>query len=642
MNNTDVLQTAALQGQSLLSLGIDRDQLLMLVRQDANGPPAVPLFFWLCSQIEDLLAGDLAVELISVTQDPASMAEIVDRLARQDPGEAIQRRLGKVFMDRVGDKNSCYGVRAQALHGALLIAQHQKGLLHQLKGFLTDLDISNDPLFLRHAAKILGVLLAHSPELEFRNRLCELLEIPEARDEAAMELGLDALRRGIDAVEQEAAGDAFESALHWFNIALESSEDRVDAQLYTRCLSILVSVHQKGLADNSTIDIAELAKAAWNYSAYFGTRDEEQPSWLGMLSTEHLHWTFLASKLGTLNAQLQKKVWMNAARAIEDELLAVYLASRSILHKDRDTGLDLVIRPRLSASLLVQRRHLDELDQWIEENEGSPLLPDAAAMREAVEQARDACTMHYPFVEGSEGRTLQAILDAGCVPSIVRTSLSVLFKSALMDLSSNENPIIDLIVKDILTQMERNKYYSLSQAARSLFTAVLIGSAYFLSHRHDTGMASDPEGKYLFIRQHDDLPQEVTLQRDYYRMLRMSGLRDYVHMEVRDQGSGRADVYFKAQGVSTVTEVKRTLNNMDHKSLLESYGLQTTAYQTTNVTFGFLLVLDLWDRCGGQPHLSEQMSLQYRIPPGQTTAYDVVVMRVQGQRKSPSDLHESP
>jgi len=617
---------------------MDREQFLMLIRQESNGPPAVSLFSWLCSQAADSLAGDSAVELVSVTRDPAALAEIVDLLSRQDLGEVLHRRLWKTFLKRVDDRSSSYGVRAQALHGALLLAQHQKGLLHQLKGFLTDLNVGDDALFLRHVAKILGVVLAHSPEPEFREKLNELLGVPEARDEAAMELGLDALRLGLDAETQEPAAKAFETALYWFNIALASSEDRVDAELYARCLGILVNV-QRGLGDHPTTDIAGLADAAWRYSAYLGSADELHPSWLGAQSSERLHWTLLASKLGTLEVQLKKKVWMNAARAIEDELLAVYQASRSILFKDGDTGLDQVIRPRLAASLLLHRRHLDELDQWIEENRASPLLPEAAAMRQAVEQAREASTLHRPFMEGSEGRALQAIFDAGRVPPEAWKGLAALLESALIDLSPNENPVAEQIVADILALMERNADFSTSRIARSLFTAVLIQSTYFLSHRHETGTGSDPEGAYLFIRRPNDLPLENALQRDYFRLLRMSGLHDHVQMEVRDQGAGRADVYFKASGVSTVTEVKRTTQNMDHDGLLRSYGLQTTAYQSTNVTFGFLLVLDLSDRGGGQPHLREQISLQSRTPPGQATAYDVVVMRVQGQRKMPSDLH---
>jgi len=637
MTDVDALHAAIQAKEAIQSLDMGRDQFLTLVQQESNGPLAAPLFRWICSQGADSLAGDSAVALVSATRDPAALAEIVDLLPGQKLDDALLRRLWNAFLSRVDDKESVYGVRTQALHGALLLAQHQKGLLYQLKGFLTDLDLDDDPHFLRHAARILGVVLAHSPEDEFREKLMALLAIPEARDEAAMELGLDALRNGLDAKEHEPAAKAFEAALHWFNSALDASEDRVDADLYARCLNILVRVQRDGFSFQPARSIAGLAEAVWKYSAYLGSDDSEHPSWLGARSSERLHWTLLASKLGILGNQLSKKVWMNATRAIEEELLAVYRASRSILCWNEDTGLDLVIRPQLTASLLVFRRHLDELDQWIEDNEGSTLLQDAVAMRNAVEQAREANMLRRPFMDGSEGRALQSIADAGRVSEEGMNSLAAMLHSAFNDLLLNENPIANELAIDILNQMARNEDFSKISQARSLFKAVLILSANFLGYRHETGTASDPDGAYLFIRSPSRLPRENVLQRDYFRFLRASGIP--ARMEVGDQGGGRVDVHFSALGISTVTEVKRTKKNQDHVTLLQSYGLQTAAYQTTNVTFGFLLVLDLWDRGGGQPHLREQMSLQRRTPPGQETAYDIVVMRVQGQRKPPSDLH---
>ena len=85
--------------------------------------------------------------------------------------------------------------------------------------------------------------------------------------------------------------------------------------------------------------------------------------------------------------------------------------------------------------------------------------------------------------------------------------------------------------------------------------------------------------------------------------------------------------------------MKRSLVKSDLVGLLNEHGLQTAAYQTTNVSFAFLLVLDLFDRSKGlQPHLEKQILLGSKTPSGQDTAYDVVVMRVQGQRKVPSAM----
>jgi hypothetical protein len=640
MSDADRLSAAVRQATDFALLGFERERFLSLVRQASDGPDASELFFWLCANQKDETATKAAVELVSATRDPATLADILDRIRPATLLDDLRRRLWHAFITRAEDRPSSYGLRGQALHGALLLAQEDKASLFRLKGSLTDLGLDDDPHFLRHAARILGVVLAHSPENEFREKLASLIEVDEASDEAAMELGLDSLRRGLDSMTPEAAGLALEEGVTWFQRAIAASEDRADADLYLRCTEILVSVHRNGFNGSHSARLPELIEAAFRYSALLGEEGEDsRPSWLGARSAERLHWTLLASKLGTLDATLDKKVWMNVARVVEDELLALYRASRSILLADKDGGLDLIVRPEISAALYDHRRHLDGLDQWIDENEGTPNLPDAVAMRAAVGRAKEANLLHRPFHAGSEGRELTAILDAGQVKIEARPGIGERFQAAVRDLSVDESPIVAAITNHTLSEIERNPHYSKLESARALFTAVLIVSIYFLMHRQETGLSSDPDAAYLFVRRPETLPVESALQRDYFRFLRSSSIRDHVSMEVRDSGAGRSDVYFSARGLHTVTEVKRTLTNRDLRGLLEDHGLQTAAYQTTNVTFAFLLVLDLFDRSKGlQPHLEKQTSLGSKTPPGQDTSYDVVVMRVQGQRKVPSAL----
>lgn len=640
MSDADDLSAAVRQARDLGSLGFDQERLLSLVRQASDGPEASALFFWLCGQESHAPAAKAAAEFASTTRDPATVADILDQMKPAALGDDLRRSLWHAFVVRAEDRLSSYGLRGQALHGALLLAQDHAALLFRLKGSLADLSLDDDPHFLRHAARILGMVLAQSPENEFREKLVGLVDVEEASDEAAMELGLDALRRGLDSTTSEAAALAFEDGLAWFRKAIAASEGRPDAELYVRCIEILVSVHLNGFDGSHSAGIPELVDAAFRYSALLGEEQEHsKPSWLGSQATERLHWTLLAAKLGTLDATLSKKVWMNVTRVVEDELLALYRSSRSIVLANEGSGLDLIVRPEISAALYTHRRHLYGLDQWIEENEGTPDLPDAVAMRAAVDRAKEASLLHRPFHAGSEGGELTAVLDAGQVPMGARSGIAERLQVAVRDLSGDENPIVAKIVEDILSSMARNPHYSEFATARSLFTAVLIISVYFLLHRQETGLSSDPDAEYLFVRPPTTLPLESAIQRDYFRFLRSSSLRDHVNMEVRDSGSGRADVYFSACGLHTVTEVKRSLTNRDLSGLLEDHGLQTAAYQTTNVSFAFLLVLDLFDRSKGiQPHLEKQIWLGSKAPQGQDTSYNVVVMRVQGQRKVPSAM----
>ncbi|TIQ76288.1 MAG: hypothetical protein E5X44_33225, partial [Mesorhizobium sp.] len=108
--------------------------------------------------------------------------------------------------------------------------------------------------------------------------------------------------------------------------------------------------------------------------------------------------------------------------------------------------------------------------------------------------------------------------------------------------------------------------------------------------------------------------------------------------EARDSGGGRADIAIEYRGVKSIVEVKKDDNVPDHAALAKRYAGQATGYLTTGVRFGFLLVLDLTDRSGHQPHISEQISVERKVPDGSEVEYHIVVARIQAKRKTPHDL----
>ena len=186
------------------------------------------------------------MRLLEATADPGSMAEVVGWLGRQGLSQAEGRSLWATFVRRSEDRGAHYGVRAHALHGAMLAAQDERGLLRRLQGTLIDLDRGGDARFLRHAARIAGAVLAHEPDDGLRDLLRDLAAIDGCADEAAMELGLDAVRAGFVATGTEAALAAFREARRWFSASGRASEARVDAELYGLCLDVLVGFAEGG------------------------------------------------------------------------------------------------------------------------------------------------------------------------------------------------------------------------------------------------------------------------------------------------------------------------------------------------------------------------------------------------------------
>ena len=288
-------------------------------------------------------------------------------------------------------------------------------------------------------------------------------------------------------------------------------------------------------------------------------------------------------------------------------------------------------------ALVTYRRHLEELEQWIVENEGSVNLPDAEAMRAAVSKAYEGNVLHFSGNAAIYDREIAAALDAGRVPTAVQNEVHERLGKLSWMMELEENPIVEQIEAKIRSELRtRNEYSRDDRKAQVLFDAVLYYSLRFMHLRHNMTRKNDAAAAYLFVRKPDRLPLEIDLHSDYYRYLSSTALGGSTKFEVSDVGSGRADVYFEHKKLVTVTEVKMSDGNLTHAELLQNFGGQVAAYVTTSVPFGFLLVLDRFDRNGGQPHFREQVSLQRKVIKNQTTEYDIVTMRVQAQRTTPA------
>ncbi|CAH1658315.1 MULTISPECIES: hypothetical protein [unclassified Chelatococcus] len=80
--------------------------------------------------------------------------------------------------------------------------------------------------------------------------------------------------------------------------------------------------------------------------------------------------------------------------------------------------------------------------------------------------------------------------------------------------------------------------------------------------------------------------------------------------------------------MKTAAELKRSLPKRSSDQLVDEYGPQAIAYQSTNVSFAILMVLDLFDRMGAQPDIRDQISLHHRTVADSSVQKTVVLFRV--------------
>lgn len=623
---------------AMLSIG----QMDEALRTVSDGPATVHLFIWACGHRQAHEARRIALRIIETTTDPGVMAEIVAFLTRgTDLDQEMGRSLWQAFLNRADDRDAHYGVRSQALYGAMFLAQGERSLLRRFQGTLLDISRDDDSRYLRHVARIAGAVLAHEPDDDLRGLLDSLLSVETARDEAAMELGLDALRGGLDEVTHDKALAAFQRAKACFATAYAEGDERIDAYLYSRCLDVLVNFQTGDVSSDIAEQIRGIREAAFEYAGYLASSDRaaDTRSWLGSATRERIHWSVLALRLASLDLSFQRSAWLRAAAVIEQELLWVYTASHSIFERDHDGGLEAVLQPRIIGTLQKELVYLEYLDQWIEENKGSERLPDAEAMRSEVAAARERSVLRHPPDAATVPPMVAAALSMGQVPAehqrdvIARIQANVLARAA-----EASSPAINAIVSQVVAELEQNQFFASYTKVRQVMEAIVLVTTLFAANRHDVGISTNPSAAYLFRRDENDLPQEQELQRDYYEFLASSVLAGWCRAEVRDLGGGRADILFTSDGVRIVAELKRTMLNCTQERLVDEFGLQAVSYQTTSVTLALLMVLDLFDRGGGQQHLIEQISVHRKTPKWGTTEYSVVLFRIQGRRKMPSDL----
>lgn len=582
-----------------------------------------------------------AFDLIREACDPGVLIEIVRRsasLAGMD--EKFVRDLQRAFLDHTGRQELYPGTRVQSLLGALYLSQGRPALLRKLQAHLLEVEHSDDGSYLRHVAKVNGLILAHVPDNDLLIALRDLANVPEAEDEASFALGLLALSDGLDAQDHETAVDAFHRARDFMAHALAMSEERQDAELYYHCICVLLDFQTGSLHEQLPARLAEIRKDAFGYSAVLMPSDRplDRSSWLGAASIEALRWAELGTRLATLDTSLLKSAWLHAARVIEEELLRVYQASMSIFQRDQAGGIEALVRPRIVGTIQANTFQLAVLDEWLTENKSSLSATAAGAMRDEIDVAMAASLHRNPHDAVVAPVTAAAIIQKADIPDAIALSAGVVLEAAMAAVQLQRiEPIATEVFEQIHNKLVSNQDYH--GHAQEFFIQVLYHTISFVASRESLTRTAVTGIDYLFNRSVDQPPLEADLHKDYYGFLQATPLRELAQREVNDVANGRVDVHFARDGIKTVAELKKTDDDVSLDGLVEQFGLQATAYQRVNVTFCILMVLDLVDRGGGSDHLRNLVGVYERKPDSGTMTYSVVAFRIQGRRKSPSRLN---
>lgn len=527
--------------------------------------------------------------------------------------------------------------RAIALEGAFRLAASTRRMQLRLLDVLLGIKASDEPTFLRYAAKITGVAHSHWREGELLGILTGLAECEEAAYDASFEMGMAGLTSALDESRRDVADSLFKDALSWFKKAEATRETAPEAVLYGECLTLLTDfeAHKSKLELNRRS--ASIHKAAFELLAWH--MEPSAPAWLGARHLQAACWNDLANTLASLADSLDEVSWWEPKVVIESQVLAAYSAGRTILKRNRDGYLETLVRPRIESSISGREWQAYLLKRWLEQNREHELVPEANAVLEGIERAIPSRVevSRNPIEAAAVWAPVAAVLSqARCSEDTerrVREVIANAFASSIENLSGAEIDIFD----HCRSAVENHPDHRDNIRGAKLFDTVLLWTVRFLKNRLEVTRKDDPSVAYLFENADGTVPPESALQEDYFRWLSTQAAAGEI--EATNLGGGRADLALKTTGERIVIEVKRETHDASFDFLAKSYSGQTTDYQNVSIRLGFLLVLDLTEaKRQGTPHIRSLVECRSVLRKDETEPRHIVVVKVPGRRYLPSAI----
>lgn len=587
--------------------------------------------------LDEPSAAAFSITLLNGIEHDISFAGVVDTLLARDAlGETLADRCFEVFIVRIRDIARPILMRTAALRGALAL---QRGLARRrasLKAALLWSEKTDDPIVLSHVARIAGMLIGEAPDQDLMQLLLDLHSIDDVRPDAAFELGMCQLGQALNTASPSSVVNVLSQAQAEFTIAEQLGERRPDATLLRETCTLLLKLTPGPLSTDVPRHIETIRQAAFAYQAYYAAPDEI----VGMAKRSYqlACWSSLAVRLAHWFSSARDPAWYDAAEIIENELLLLYDADRTLLSHAASASLKPLIRPHLVAHLQQNRAQLFQLRRWLDLNGTHALGPVAFALTRDVDAALVGSREDggHPERAGVAAATAPAIITAAPIDASQQASiLAEVVGSAVTIAMHRASPKITTCLHTARETFNRLADYRDAPQAQQLYDALILQIMRFLQSRLDDSSLADPTVAYLFETNPDKLPREKVLQQDMIRFLTTSGFGQ-VH-ELDGVGGGRSDIVVIHYGIRIVIELKRELDDASWHNLLSDYGQQTVTYQNTNVRLGALLVLDLTDRGGLTPHMDTlwHCSIDDLVGDG---ARGVFVARVPGRRMKPNQL----
>lgn len=527
--------------------------------------------------------------------------------------------------------------RAWSLEGAFRVAIDSPARRYTLLSYLVDLHYDDEPEYLRHAAKIVGLANTFWADDALVSVLEQLAINDLGADEVYFELGLVSLASALDAGSFHMAREKLMKACSLFQKSMDKREHRPDAEAFHAAISMLFTFEQNSPQEAYISNLRRLQESVSIYNAWH--ESDAGSIWLTARNIEMVNWHILATKLEALSEYLAEPSWFEPSIVIEEALLNIYVASRTILKRNRSGGIETLVQPKIEASLIRNQGQLYALEKWLQRQPPEELGSIGKELIKVIESQKTEINL---------GKELGVVVDASPLATPVlsitqnfseqnKAVINQVLEDCLNLQTQDISPSLERILKDCIYEIENINDYK-DQRVRQYFNAILFQTLRFLENRMNMTQKNNPRLKYLF--ENKEFPKESELQMDYYDFMHGNIAAGDIRVEVSDVSSGRVDVYFSFGSVRFIAEVKRDRQDCSFSALRRKYIGQASEYLNTSIKLGFLLVFDWTTRTNGIGSIEEHIRVEKFKPSNSEVERAIIVVRIPGKRKQPSQISE--
>lgn len=525
--------------------------------------------------------------------------------------------------------------RAWSLEGAFRLTIDSPARRYQLLSYLVELPLDDEPEYLRHAAKIVGLANTFWADDTLVSVLKQLADNDLGADEVYFELGLASLADALDAESPDTARDKFMQACSLFQESINRRENRPDSEAFHAAISILFAFEQNDLQEAYSNNLRRLKEAVSIYNAWH--ESDAGSMWLTARNIEIANWHMLATKLEALSGYLSEPSWFEPSIVIEEALLNIYVASRTILKRNKSGGLETLVQPNIEASLIRNQSQLYVLEKWLQRQSSEKLGSVGQELFKAIEFHKtrtnlgkeSGVAVNLSLLTTPELAIIQNFQDG------IKVNIDQVLEDCLNSQKKDISPSLERILESCICEIKDINDYKDSRVRES-FNTLLFQTLRFLENRINMTQKNNPRLQYLF--ENKQFPKENQLQIDYYEFMHGNIAAGDIRVEVSDISSGRVDVHFSFGSIQFVAEVKRDSRDCSFAALRSKYIGQASEYQNTNVKLGFLLVFDWTTRANGIGSIEEHIKVEKIKLSDSEIERAVVVVRVPGKRKTPSEI----